>query len=242
MSVSEYPIELKTASSAALLLGLLAPGPARATVRLHPLVSDHMVLQRNQPLPIWGWAAPGEAVRVTFWGREYPATTGGTDGKWTVTPPATAAGGPYTLRVKGRNGLTIADVLVGDVWLASGQSKMEWPVRNAANAAAEITAADYPTIRRIDVPNMPALRPQAGFGGAGWQRCSPQTVGDFSAVAYFFARDLHRRDPKVFIGLITAEWGSTPAEAWTSGPALRAHPDFAARAAAQEATTGTIRA
>ncbi|MBC8081912.1 MAG: sialate O-acetylesterase [Hymenobacter sp.] len=211
---------------------LLAQQPAHATVRLPRLVGNHMVLQRGQPLVLWGWAAPGEAVSVTFRGRTTAAKTDGTDGKWTVTLPAAPAGGPYTLRVKGGNELVVNDVLVGDVWLASGQSNMEWPVRDANSAAAEIAAANYPTIRRLDVPNVAALAPQAEFGGAGWQVCSPQTAGEFSAVAYFFARDLHRRDPRVPIGLITAEWGGTPAEAWTSGPALRAQPDFAAQAAA----------
>ena len=199
-----------------------------------------MVLQRDAPLPIWGWAAPGEAVQVTFRGKTYAAKTGGAAGKWTLTLPATPAGGPYELRVKGSNELVVKDILVGDVWLASGQSNMEWPVRDANNAAAEIAAANYPTIRRIDVPNEAALTPQTDFGGAGWQLCSPATVGEFSAVAYYFARDLHRRDPKVPIGLITAEWGGTPAEAWTSAEALRTQPDFTDRVAAVAAMKGSI--
>jgi sialate O-acetylesterase len=219
---------------------LLLAIPAHATVRLPRLVGDHMVLQRGQPLPLWGWAAPGEKVSVTFRGKTYAAQTGGPAGKWTLTLPATPAGGPYVLQVQGSNKLTISDVLVGDVWLASGQSNMEWPVRDANNAAAAIAAANYPGIRRIDVPNEAALTPQADFGGQGWQRCSPQTVGEFSAVAYFFARDLHQRDPKVPIGIITAEWGGTPAEAWTSAGALRAQPDFAASVAAVAALQGSI--
>lgn len=213
---------------------------ASATVRLPRLVGDHMVLQRDAPLPLWGWAAPGETVKVTFKGKTYAAKSGGPAGKWTLTLPATSAGGPYLLQVKGSNELVINDVLVGDVWLASGQSNMEWPVRDANNATAEIAAANYPTIRRIDVPNVAALTPQPDFGGAGWQLCSPQTVGEFSAVAYFFARDLQQHRPKVPIGLITAEWGGTPAEAWTSAAALRTQPDFIARIAAVAAMKGTI--
>jgi sialate O-acetylesterase len=223
-----------------LLASLLLAAPAYATVRLPRLVGDHMVLQRDQPLPLWGWAAPGEKVNITFRGKTYAAQTGGPDGKWTLTLPATPASGPYELQVTGSNKLTISDVLVGDVWLASGQSNMEWPVRDAHNAAAEIAAANYPSIRRIDVPNEAALTPQADFGGKGWQRCSPQTVGEFSAVAYFFARDLHRHEPKVPIGLLTAEWGGTPAEAWTSAEALRTQPDFTARVAAITAMQGPI--
>ncbi|WP_310397776.1 sialate O-acetylesterase [Hymenobacter sp.] len=224
----------------ALLPLLLAHEPARATVRLPRLVGDHMVLQRDQPLPLWGWAGPGEAVSVTFRGKAYAATTGGPAGKWTVTLPPTPAGGPYALLIKGSNEVRVADVLVGDVWLAAGQSNMEWPVRDATGAAAEIAAATYPTIRRLDVPNVAALSPQAEFGGAGWQVCSPRTVGEFSAVAYFFARDLHQHNPRVPLGLITADWGGTPAEAWTSAPALRTHPDFAARVAVVTAAQPSI--
>lgn len=219
-------------------LALLGSRPA-AAVRLPRLVGDHMVLQRGQPLPIWGWADAGEAVTVSWQGRSYPAKPTGPDGRWTVTLPATPAGGPYELQVQGRNLLTVRDVLVGDVWLASGQSNMEWPVRDALNAPAEIAAANFPRIRRIDVPNEAALRPQADFGGAGWQPCTPQTVGGFSAVAYFFARDLHRQY-QVPVGLITAEWGGTPAEAWTSAEVLRRLPDFADRVGAVQALQGSI--
>ena len=226
-----------------LLLSLvLLAWPAVATVRLPRMVGSHMVLQRNRPLPLWGWAAPGEAVSITFQGKTYAAKTGGANGKWTVTLPATPAGGPYTLRVRGRQELVLTDVLVGDVWLAGGQSNMEWPVRDAKNAAAEIAAANYPTIRRIDVPNSAALVPKAEFGGAGWQLCSPQTVGEFSAVAYFFARNLHHHNPAVPLGLITTEWGGTPAEAWTSASALRVQPDFTAPVAAVAAQKLTLAA
>jgi sialate O-acetylesterase len=198
-----------------------------------------MVLQRNQPLPLWGWAAPGEKVTVTFQGKSYPAKTGGPAGKWTVTLPARPAGGPYELKVAGTNTLVVKDVLLGDVWLAAGQSNMELPVHMAQDAAAEIAAADFPRIRRIDVPNKAALTAQTDFGGDGWQLCSPQTVGNFSAVAYFFARDLYRQY-QVPIGLITAEWGGTPAEAWTSAEALRKLPDFTASVAAVAKLPGTI--
>ena len=236
------PAPLKKAFSLSLsTLGLiLLAWPAAATVRLPRLVGDHMVLQRNQPLLLWGWAAPGEAVSIIFRGKTYAAKTGGVHGKWTATLPAMLAGGPYTLQVRGSNELVLNDVLVGDVWLAGGQSNMEWPVRDAKNAAVEMASANFPTIRRIDVPNAAALVPQAEFGGAGWQVCSPQTVGEFSAVAYFFARDLHQHDPKVPLGLITAEWGGTPAEAWTSASTLSTQPDFKGPVAAMAAQKGTI--
>ncbi|UYZ62100.1 sialate O-acetylesterase [Hymenobacter weizhouensis] len=202
--------------------------PARAAVRLPALVGSHMVLQRDKPLPLWGWADQGEAVTVTFRGKTYPARSGGPSGKWTVTLPATPAGGPYELVVRGRTTLRLTDVLVGDVWLASGQSNMEWPLREVLNYQQEIAQATYPQIRLFNVTNTVAFQPQAEAAtSAGWQVCSPQTVGDFSAVAYFFGRDLHRRY-KVPIGLISSEWGGTPAEAWMSAEALRPFPEFRA--------------
>lgn len=231
---------MKTPFLPILAVLLVAGSPAaRATVRLPRLVGDHMVLQRGQPLTLWGWADAGETVTVSWRGQRYPAQPGGPAGRWTVQLPATPAGGPYELTVQGHNTLTLRDVLVGDVWLASGQSNMEWPVRDARNAPAEIAAANFPRIRRLDVPNEAALTPQTDFGGAGWQPCTPETVGGFSAVAYFFARELHQQY-QVPIGLITAEWGGTPAEAWTSAEALRPLPDFAERLGAVQALRGTI--
>ncbi|RAK69321.1 sialate O-acetylesterase [Hymenobacter edaphi] len=221
------------------MAALAASLPAASAVRLARLVGDHMVLQRGQPLPVWGWADAGEAVTVSWRGRTYAATASGPAGRWTVTLPATPAGGPYELTVRGRNQLTVRDVLVGDVWLAAGQSNMEWPVADALNAPAEIAGAVFPRIRRLDVPNEAALTPQTDFGGVGWQPCSPGTVGGFSAVAYFFARELHQRY-QVPIGLITAEWGGTPAESWISAQTLRQLPDFADRVGAVQALTGSI--
>ncbi|MCR5888158.1 sialate O-acetylesterase [Hymenobacter sp. J193] len=208
-----------------LLLGFgVVSSAAQATVRLPRLVGSHMVLQRDARLPLWGWAAPGEKVSLTFQGKTYAAQPDAS-GKWTLTLPAMPAGGPYTMTIKGSNTLELTDILVGDVWLASGQSNMEWALRDADKGPQEIAAATFPQIRLIDVPNVVASRPQAEFGGAGWQVCSPATAGSFSAVAYFFARDLHQRY-HVPIGLITAEWGGTPAESWVSAEALKALPEF----------------
>ena len=217
----------------ALLLALLAGAtrPATAALRLPRLITDHLVLQRDQPLPLWGWATPGATVRVQFRQQTYTALAGGPAGRWQLTLPPTPAGGPYELAFSGDSSLTVSDVLVGDVWLAAGQSNMAWPVRDAQNAAAEMAAATYPRIRSFGVEAAPALLPQADVAGGRWQPCSPQTVGGFSAVAYYFARDLYRRY-QVPIGLLTAAWNGTPAEAWTSAPALRQLPDFAAPVAA----------
>ena len=215
-----------------LLAGLTATTTAaRAAVRLPKLVGDHMVLQRDRPLPIWGWADATEPVQVTFRGKTYAAAHTGPDGRWATTLPATPAGGPYELIIKGKNTIVVRDVLVGDVWLASGQSNMEWPLRNANRGAQEVAAANFPRIRLLDVPNAAANTPQTDFGGAGWRPCRPETAANFSAVAYFFGRDLQQQY-QVPIGLIAAEWGGTAAEAWTSAEGLTALPEFRPRVGA----------
>lgn len=213
---------------------------ARATVRLPALVGNHMVVQRAAPVPIWGWAAPGEQVTVMFRGQAYSATPAAT-GKWQLTLPATPAGGPYVMTVQGQNTLTIQDILVGDVWLASGQSNMELPLRdkNAPNSGAyplvinaeqDVATADFPQIRQFTVKRMVAYQPQTENEGYDWQVCSPATAGRFSAVGYFFARDLYQHY-HVPIGLISSPWGGTPAEAWVSAEALQKLPDFQAKVA-----------
>jgi len=209
-------------------------------VRLPALVGDHMVLQRDAPVPVWGWAAPGEQVAVTFRGQVYSAVPAAS-GKWQVLLPATPAGGPYSLTVKGQNTLTVQDILVGDVWLASGQSNMELPLRDknapapgayplVVNADQEVAAANFPQIRQFTVKKAVAYQPQAENEGYSWQVCSPSTAGSFSAVGYFFARDLYQRY-QVPIGLLSSPWGGTPAEAWVSADALKQLPDFQAKVA-----------
>ena len=212
---------------------------ASGNVRLPKLVGDHMVLQRDVQLPIWGWADKGEAVKVTFRGKQYSAKPDAT-GKWTVTLPATAAGGPYDLTVQGKNTIRVQDILVGDVWLGSGQSNMEWNLASTVNNyQQEIANADFPKIRLFNVPDAIALQPQQEVSGDGWKLCSPATVAGFSAVAYFFGRALHQQYD-VPIGLITTDWGGTPAEAWTSGAALRPFSAFASSLAAVEKEKATF--
>ncbi|MGI4864904.1 MAG: sialate O-acetylesterase [Janthinobacterium lividum] len=204
----------------------LLPLAAHATVRLPRFVADHMVLQRDAPVPLWGWAAAGETVTVTFRQRTYKAVPEAGTGRWQVRLPAQPAGGPYELTIKGQNTIQLRDVLFGDVWLASGQSNMEWPLRDALNGAQEVAAADFPHIRLLNVANVPAFSPQLDIrSAAGWQVCGPGTVGGFSAVAYFFGRDLYRKY-HVPIGLIGSEWGGTPAEAWCSAAMLRPLQNF----------------
>lgn len=221
-------------------LSLGASFGARATVRLPALVGNHMVVQRDAPVPIWGWAAPGEQVTVTFRGQAYAATPAAT-GKWQLALPATPAGGPYVMTVQGQNTLTIQDILVGDVWLASGQSNMELPLRDrnapnpeayplVINAEQEVATADFSQIRQFTVQKVVAYQPQTESQGYDWQVCSPATAGRFSAVGYFFARDLYQHY-HVPIGLISSPWGGTPAEAWVSAEALQKLPDFQAKVA-----------
>jgi sialate O-acetylesterase len=196
-----------------------------ADVRLPKLVGDHMILQRDAKLPIWGWADAGETVTVTFQGKKY-TTKPDAQGKWMLTLPAMKAGGPYEMTVAGKNTLTIKDILVGDVWLASGQSNMEWKLSHTVNNfEQEIANAKFPQIRFLDVTNAIATQPLTEFESKGWEICSPETAGDFSAVGYFFARDLHQRY-NVPVGVITTEWGGTPSEAWTSTEALKAFPEY----------------
>ncbi len=208
------------------------------------LFSDNMVLQRDLKIPVWGWAAPGQKVRVDLTGTQDNAKNkkpraialstsvrAGKDGKWTAYLKPLEAGGPYTLSVSGPPTATFKNVMIGDVWLCSGQSNMGFNVGSANNGAQEIADANFPEIRLFSVPNETdneAREMLPASTGIGWQVCSPQSVGGFSAVGYFFGRELHR-ELKVPIGLIHSSWGGTIAEAWTSASALKTLPDFKAR-------------
>jgi sialate O-acetylesterase len=195
-------------------LVLLAVPLAHAKVTLPLMFSDGAVVQRDRPLPVWGWATPGAQVEVNFDGRAATATVSGT-GEWRVELPAHAAGGPFvmTIRESQGNTVTVRDMLVGDVWLASGQSNMEWPVGQAMDAAKEIARANDSGIRHFKVPKSWSGQPEARLTGGQWQAASPQTVGQFSAVAYYFARDLRAR-AGVPIGIIDSTWGGSNIEAW----------------------------
>ncbi|WP_326993607.1 sialate O-acetylesterase [Chitinophaga sp. 212800010-3] len=197
---------------------------AHAEVKLPQLFSDNMVLQRNAPIPIWGWAAAGEKVTVRF-NKQVKTIRAGKDGRWQLQLNAEAAGGPYELDVKGDNDLLIRNVLVGEVWICSGQSNMEFALKNVQNNAEEIKAANYPQIRELTVPRNTSLTPQPDILPASWKVCTPETAGTFSAVAYFFARKL-QEELHVPIGLIHSSWGGTNVETWTSTAALSTDPDF----------------
>ena len=186
---------------------------AAGDVKLPGVFGDHMVLQRDEAVPIWGWAEPGEKVIVTL-AVQSKATTADEGGRWSVKLDALKAGGPYVLKVQGKNTIEKTDVLVGEVWLCSGQSNMAMTVDRAANKDEEIHAANYPHIRMLQVARDPADTPQNDCKGQ-WQVCSPDTVGLYSATAYFFGRELHK-ELNVPIGLINASWGGSKIQAWTS--------------------------
>lgn len=207
----------------ALLALLLAPPAARADITPHPLISDGMVLQRGADCKIWGTARPGEGITYSLVGAEVlgagTRTTADKDGHWSFTLPALKAGGPFTLTLKGDNTVTVKDILVGEVWVCSGQSNMEWALRQTANAKKDIAEAKYPKIRLFTVAKAVRPRPVRTVSGK-WEACTPQSATNFSAVGYFFGRDLHKK-LGVPIGLIHSSWGGTPAEVWISEAKLR---------------------
>ncbi|MGI9428757.1 MAG: sialate O-acetylesterase [Bythopirellula sp.] len=207
----------------------LQEAPAEASLQLATIFADHMVLQRDQPIPIWGTATPASLVRVQL-GSKTREATAGADGAWRVDMGPLSAGGPLEMKIW-TDGATlhVTDILVGEVWIASGQSNMQWTIANSDDAAAEIAASDWPQIRHVNVPRQPAATPQDSFESYGWFPCEPVHIKNFSAVAYFFGRELHK-NLNVPIGLIGTNYGGTPMEAWTSLEALASRPAFAAAA------------
>jgi sialate O-acetylesterase len=181
-----------------------------------------MVLQQGTKAPLWGSADDGEKVSVTCQGQTVTTTT--TGGKWQVCLENLKPGGPFTLTIQGNNKLEYKNVLVGEVWIASGQSNMEWSIRASADPEKNIAASANPMLRLFTVPKVVAQSPRGDVNGK-WVECGPDTVGNFSAVAYFFGRDLQRAR-NVPVGMIHTSWGGTPAEAWTSLPALKSVPSL----------------
>ena len=219
------------AGSLTAVLLVLAPAvgaetPAPELPFVHPLFTDNMVLQRDRPVPVWGWTEPGREVAVTAQGATVKAVAD-KGGKWMAKVGPFPAGGPFTLTVSGPQTVVFTNVLAGDVWLCSGQSNMEMGMGGVSNAQEEIATANFPQIRLFTVPRVIATEPQALVStNSRWVVCGSNTVRNFSAVGFFFGRHLHR-DLSVPVGLIESAWGGTVAEAWTSLDALRAMPDFA---------------
>jgi sialate O-acetylesterase len=203
--------------SARIMAFLALSGLAHAAVKLPAVISDHMVLQQGTPVRIWGSADPGESVRVEFEGQTVSTRTA-ENGKWSAWLKPLAAAGPLEMTIAGSNSITLHDVLVGEVWLGSGQSNMEFPLVNANNHDDEIAHATFPLIHLFHVKKAVADLPADDVVGS-WQVCSPESVRNFSAVEYFFGRDLYHH-LHVPMGLIESDWGGTPAQSWTSKPAL----------------------
>lgn len=215
---------MKKALLLGLSLGLLIANGAQAEVRLPHLVSDGMVLQRDTQVPVWGWADAGEAVAVDFRGESY-LTQANDEGEWRINLPKMSAGGPYQLTVKGDNQITLEDVLVGDVWLASGQSNMQLTMARLKPLYADLMAeAQYPEIRYFEVPGRYNFaEPLQDLEGGNWVSITPETIGSVSGVAFFFARELQRTQD-VPIGIVLSALGGSPVEAWISEPALKEFP------------------
>jgi len=213
------------ACCAVVSLGLvLMASVAQAVVSVPSVIGDRMVLQAGAPLPVWGMAAPGETVTVTLGGKSVSGVAD-VSGRWRVTLPKQKAGGPLRMVVAGEtNELQFEDVLVGEVWLGSGQSNMQWPVSKSANPAEEIAAAQYPRIRLFHVERTVATAPQDDCKGV-WMECTPESVAEFSAVLYFFGRELHQALGQP-LGLIHTSWGGTPAESWVSREGLESDADL----------------
>ena len=197
---------------------------AQAELKIPAIIGDNMVLQQKQANPIWGWDTPGTDVTVTFAGQTKTAKAGA-DGKWTVKLDAVPANAkPATIGIKGSSAKELKNVLVGEVWICSGQSNMQWSVQSSWDADLEIATAKCPNIRLISVPQVGTQEPQQDFKGA-WAECSPQTVGSFSAVGYFYGRVLHQM-LDVPVGLINNAWGGSAAEAWVRRDVLESDPRF----------------
>jgi len=210
-----------------IVLGIV-PGQLLGQVRLPALIRDSMVIQRDTDWTLWGWASPGEKVRVTFQGKSFRTETG-PDGKWSIRLPSVKAGGPYSMTISGRNNIELHDILAGDVWVCAGQSNMvHYLGIHNERYAREIAEADYPWIRQFLVPGNPQLTgPSDDLKGGRWKWANPVDVNQFSVVAYFFALKLYEKY-HVPIGIINASVGGTPIEAWISEEGLRPFPDLMA--------------
>ena len=228
-----FILKLLTFSAAAAAI-------ARAEVRLPSVISDHVVLQRERPIHIWGWSTPGTHLTVGFHQQTALATADNL-GRWSLFLRPEIAGGPYQLTINGDGAeKKVEDILVGDVWLASGQSNMEMPLAGfpstafVKDAEKEIAAADNPRLRLLLVDHKSSDFPVADLDpGSTWKRCTPETAKRFSAIAYFFGRAI-ASDQNVPVGLIDSTWGGTPADSWTSLDTLGSNPTllpaFASRA------------
>ena len=210
-----------------VFLAILLGGRAGlCNVRMPKLFSDHMVLQQGQKIAVWGWSDPGERIQITL-GQSRASTVADSGGRWMVHLGPQRPGGPYELTAAGSNSSsTIGDVLIGEVWLCSGQSNMQFALRSSSRAALDLPQADQPQIRLLQVPRQCILTPTDDLD-AKWAPCTPESAAGFSAVAYYFGLELQKR-LRVPVGLIASSWGGTNAEEWTSAGFLAGDPRFEA--------------
>ncbi len=206
------------------VLAAAIPLTARGDVKMPKIFGDSMVLQQKSQAAVWGWAEKGEEVTVSL-GETKASAKAGEDGKWSLKLATPAAGGPFEMKIKGKNEITLKDVYVGEVWICSGQSNAEWTVNISASPDVERELAKHPKIRMIKVGHNPAEKPVDDINGQ-WQVCTPDTASNFSAIGYFFARHL-QAELDVPVGIISTNWGGTICEAWTSNEKLKTDPDFA---------------
>ena len=206
---------------------LMTPLFIKADIKLSGLMSDGMVLQRDIEIPVWGWAAPDEKIDITL-GKQTIQTKADKDGNWIVRfNPLKASAEPIELAIKANNTIKHGNILIGDVWLCSGQSNMAMSVGSSMNSKAEIENADNPQIRIFNVPLVSSFSPRKDIDGyltGGWQICSPRTIPGFSAVGYFYGRELFK-ELNIPIGLILSAWAGTPAIAWTSPNSMGKYKD-----------------
>jgi sialate O-acetylesterase len=214
---------MKTKKWTTLLMLLLA-GSLTAQVKLSPIFNSNMVLQQGMEIPVWGLASPGEKITVTF-EKAVASTRTNKAGKWTLKLPAMNYGGPFKMTIKGKTIQTLENIMIGEVWVCSGQSNMEFNLLTTKNGDAEIAAANYPDIRLFTVKRRISQTPQDQLEEGEWLKCSPASIPRFSAVAYFFGRELNQK-LKVPIGLINTSWGGTIAETWTSDESISKNPVF----------------
>ncbi len=201
------------------LFSLLLTAQTIAQVRFARLFSDHAVLQRQKPIPVWGWANPNERVSVTL-ADQSQQVQADTAGKWQCTFTALEAGGPHKLQASTPSGqIELVDILIGDVWLCSGQSNMEWTVAQSNNYAEESKNANFPKIRHFRVDHLVSLEPENDLASGNWEVCTPQKFGDFTAVGFFFAREVFQKTG-VPIGLLHSSWGGSQVESWISKDAM----------------------
>ncbi len=209
---------MKTRFLAALAI-FLASHSVQAALKMPNIFGDHMVVQQKMPIKVWGWTNPGQEVSVELAGKSVSAKAN-SDGRFDVSLPEMPAGGPHTMTIRADDTITFEDVLVGEVWICSGQSNMQWNVNNSTNPDLERLTAKYPGIRMINFPQVGTQEPILTHDRQ-WMLCNSETVGNFSAVGYFFARQLHKTID-VPVGMINNAWGGSACEAWINRDVLNA--------------------